>query len=182
MKVTTEFGEELETGFLSPNDPSLPQETPTYNGVLSTDLPWLRQSGPLTHRHLPLDQQVWTADEAVTKVQSGHRVYIGGNCGEPDVLMAALIKRGDTLRNVEVIHVLTLGPVPYAEPEQEAAFRANVFYIGRNMRRAVNQGAADFTPVSLSELPRLFRDERAATVVSASKWASPSPPPKTPAW
>jgi acyl-CoA hydrolase len=166
MKVTCEYGEEEVDNEPSPKSEAMSSTKvytpshamPVYHGVLSPDVHWLRQTEPLVHHPFHLDQERVTADEAVDKVKSGDRIFIGGNCGEPDLLMQALMRRGDTLRNVEVIHVLTLGPVPYVEPVYATAFRANVFFIGQNMRSAVNHGRADYTPISLSEIPRLFRE------------------------
>ncbi len=99
-----------------------------------------------------------SADEALQVVQSGQRVYIGGGCGEPLQLMQALVRRAGELRDVELIHLLTAGPAPYAAPEYAASFRTNALFIGANVRTAVQEGRADFTPVFLSDIPRLFRD------------------------
>jgi acyl-CoA hydrolase/GNAT superfamily N-acetyltransferase len=43
---------------------------------------------------------------------------------------------------------------------QAGRFRHNAFFIGANVREAVGQGAADYTPVFLSEIPDLFRSRR----------------------
>jgi acetyl-CoA hydrolase len=55
-----------------------------------------------------------------------------------------------------VIHLLTVGKSPYSVPEMEGHFRHNALFIGRNVRSAVNDGRADFTPIFLSEVPMLF--------------------------
>jgi acetyl-CoA hydrolase len=98
-----------------------------------------------------------TADQALELIQSGQRVYIGGGCGVPTPLLEALVERAPALRNVEIIHMLTAGDDPTAAPEYGDAFRHNALFIGPNVRRAVQEGRADFTPVFLSEIPRLFR-------------------------
>jgi acetyl-CoA hydrolase len=98
-----------------------------------------------------------TADEALALIQSGQRVYIGGGCGVPTPLLEALVERAPTLRNVEIIHMLTAGDDPTTAPEYGDAFRHNALFVGPNVRRAVQEGRADFTPVYLSEIPRLFR-------------------------
>ncbi len=60
------------------------------------------------------------------------------------------------LEDVEVIHLLTVGKAAYSVPEMEGHFRHNAVFIGANVRKAVNEGRADFTPVFLSEIPGLF--------------------------
>lgn len=101
--------------------------------------------------------RVATADEAVGLIRSGQRIYIGGGCGVPTPLLSALTNHAGALRDVEIIHMLTAGEDPTTAPEYRNSFRHNVLFIGHNTRRAVQEGRADFTPVFLSEIPRLFR-------------------------
>lgn len=101
--------------------------------------------------------QAISADEALDLVQSSARVYIGGGCGVPTPLLHALVERAPVLRNVEIIHILTAGEDPTTSAELSGSFRHNALFIGGNTRQAVNEGRADFTPVFLSEIPRLFK-------------------------
>ncbi|HEX5692560.1 MAG TPA: acetyl-CoA hydrolase/transferase C-terminal domain-containing protein [Roseiflexaceae bacterium] len=98
-----------------------------------------------------------SADEALTLMHSGQRIYIGGGCGVPTPLLDALVRRAPQLHDIEIIHLLTAGDDPTTAPEYGNAFRHNAVFIGPNVRRAVQEGRADFTPIFLSELPRLFR-------------------------
>ena len=99
-----------------------------------------------------------TTEEALQSVKSGQRVYIGGGCGEPIVLAQGLVRRAPELSNVEIIHILTAGHAAYIAPELSSSFRVNSLFIAANVRGAVQTGRADFTPVFLSEIPRLFRE------------------------
>jgi acetyl-CoA hydrolase len=74
------------------------------------------------------------------------------------VLAGELARRAPELQDVEIIHVLTAGTSAWVTPEASTAFRDNSLFIGPNVRAAVQQGRADFTPVFLSEIPRLFRE------------------------
>ncbi len=98
-----------------------------------------------------------SAEEAVGVVRSGQRVFVHSVAAAPQRLVAALTARAPELRNVEIVHVHTEGPAPYADPGMEQSFRANAFFIGPNVRKAIQDGRADFTPVFLSEVPALFR-------------------------
>ena len=100
-----------------------------------------------------------TAEEAVAVVRPGQRVFIGSGAGEPQTLVEALSARGD-LSDTEIVHILTLGVATYAEPRLGNRFRHNAYFIGPNVREAVAQGRADYTPIFLSEIPRLFRSGR----------------------
>ena len=101
--------------------------------------------------------RIVTADEALAVVQSGQRVYIHNGCAEPVDLVKALTRRGPELRDVEVIHLATMGIADYSLPEYEGHFRANSLFIAANVRRAVQECRADYTPIFLSEIEGLFR-------------------------
>jgi len=97
-----------------------------------------------------------TPDEALRVVQSGMRVYIHPGCAEPEVLVQSLIRRGPEVHDVEIVHLMTMGDAGYIAPELEGHFRHNAMFIGGNVRQAVNEGRADYTPVYLSEIEQLF--------------------------
>jgi len=94
--------------------------------------------------------------EAVKLISSGQRVYVHPGCAVPEVLVNAMSERYLELEDVEVIHLLTVGKAAYSVPEMEGHFRHNAVFIGANVRKAVNEGRADFTPIFLSEIPGLF--------------------------
>jgi len=94
--------------------------------------------------------------EALRAVESGMRVYIHPGCAEPEVLVDALIGRAPHVRDVEIVHLLTLGRAGYIEPQMAGHFRHNAMFIGANVREAVNDGRADYTPILLSEIEELF--------------------------
>ena len=103
--------------------------------------------------------KIATAETAAGRVRPGNRVFIGSGAGEPQTLVEALSARED-LTDTEIVHILTLGVATYAEPRLGSRFRHNAYFIGPNVREAVNQGRADYTPIFLSEIPRLFRSKR----------------------
>jgi 4-hydroxybutyrate CoA-transferase len=97
-----------------------------------------------------------TPDEALRCVQSGMRVYIQPGCAEPETLVDALIQRAPHVQDVEIVHMMTMGRAPYVAPEMAGHFRHNAVFIGGNVRDAINEGRADYTPVYLSEIEELF--------------------------
>ncbi len=108
-------------------------------------------------KHYP--DKIRTAPEAVGCVQPGQRVYVGSNAGEPQTLVEALSAREDLL-DTEIVHILTLGVAAYAQPRLGKRFRHNAYFIGANVRDAVQEGRADYTPIFLSEISALFRSGR----------------------
>ncbi len=97
-----------------------------------------------------------TADEALQYVQSGMRVYIQPGCAEPETLVEALMRRGPSVYDVEIVHMMTVGCAPYVAPEMVGHFRHNAMFIGSNVRDAINDGRADYTPIYLGEIEQLF--------------------------
>lgn len=98
-----------------------------------------------------------TAGEAVKAVSSGNRVYVQAAAATPTALTAALAERAPELTDVEVCHLHTEGDAPYANPALGDSFHVNSFFIGKNVRHTLSSGNGSYTPVFLSELPRLFR-------------------------
>lgn len=101
--------------------------------------------------------RVTTAQEAVRSIKSNHRVFLTGNVSVPQKLLAALVEYAPELTNVEICQALTVGSADYVSPEMEGHLRVNSMFISANIRKAVQEGRADFTPVLLSEFPLLFK-------------------------
>jgi acetyl-CoA hydrolase len=97
-----------------------------------------------------------TADEAVKAIGDGDTVYIHPGCAAPEQLVRAMVRRGPQVRDVKVIHLLTAGSADYVAPEMSGHFRHVAFFAGANVRRAINEGRADFIPVFLGEIEALF--------------------------
>jgi acetyl-CoA hydrolase len=96
-------------------------------------------------------------EQAVQSIQSGDRVFLTGNCSVPQVVLKALVEHARGLQDVEIVQVLTVGEAEYASPEMVGHIRVNTMFISADVRSAVHEGRADFTPIFLSEIPRLFR-------------------------
>src|SRR5450759_2640135 len=105
-------------------------------------------------------RKIATAEEAVRAILPGRRILIGSGAAEPGRLVQALVTHGTQLQGNEIVHLLTLGAAPYVAPGLENRFRHMAFFIGSNVRPAVQEGRADFLPVFLSEIPLLITSGR----------------------
>lgn len=97
-----------------------------------------------------------STDAALKTVHSGDRIWIQSGCGTPSVLVDALVERAPELRDVEIVHMKTLGEAVYTRPEYAGVFRHRGLFLGENVREAVAAGRADYTPIFLSEIENLF--------------------------
>jgi len=102
-----------------------------------------------------VSNQVYTPKEAVSSVKSGETVFIHTAGATPKILVQALADRGDELEDVTIYQMHTEGSAPYLDHE---AFKVKAFFIGPNIRKAVQSGKADFIPSFFSEVPRMFRE------------------------
>ncbi len=99
---------------------------------------------------------VMTPEQAVSRIRPGQRVFIGTGCGQPQELVRALTERSGKLADTEIVHLLTVGSAPYAEKELSRHFRVNSFFIAKNVREIIQEGLGDYTPIFLSDIPKLF--------------------------
>jgi acetyl-CoA hydrolase len=104
--------------------------------------------------------RIVTAEEAAKQIKSGDRVFLTGNCSVPQTVLAALVDQAPELNGVEICQALSVGPADYVGSEMEGHLRVNTMFISANIRRAVQEGRADFTPVLLSEFTLLFKNRR----------------------
>src|SRR5450631_1910236 len=102
-------------------------------------------------------QKLITADEAVCHIQSGWRVFVGSGCAVPQQLIAALSRSAGRFHDIELIQLLSFGSVNYITEQNVGHVRHNSFFISENIRQAVCDGRADYTPIFLSEIPELIR-------------------------
>jgi len=96
--------------------------------------------------------------EALQAVSSGNRVFIHMGAAAPQTLIRGLCAHSGRLKDVEILHCITLGPAPYSEPQYAGIFRHNALFVAANTRQAVQQGRADYIPVFLHEIERLFQN------------------------
>ncbi len=102
--------------------------------------------------------KIVSSDEALKILKSGNNVVVQPGCAAPMELIRAMVRRKDELEDINLYHILTVGPLPYVQPGMEKHFRHTAFFIGANTRKAVNEGRADFVPIFLSEVPLLFKN------------------------
>jgi acyl-CoA hydrolase/GNAT superfamily N-acetyltransferase len=101
-------------------------------------------------------QKCTTVAQAMQRIRRGGRIFLGSGCAEPALLSRGLIEHASLFADNLVIHILTQGEAAYTRPEYRDNFRHNAFFIGPNVREAVQEGRADYTPIFLSEIPALF--------------------------
>jgi acyl-CoA hydrolase/RimJ/RimL family protein N-acetyltransferase len=102
-------------------------------------------------------------NEIFKNIHRGDRIFIGTGCGEPQYLVQALMRYVEShpkaFAEAEIMHVWTLGVAPYTDEKFNYNFRHNSFFISNNTRASVNEGLADYTPIFLSNIPKLMNEK-----------------------
>lgn len=112
-------------------------------------------------------------DDAVALIPRGKHIFVGSGAAEPVGLVEALVRNASRFSDNTIVHLLTLGPAPYTAAQYASSFRHNAFFIGPNVREAVHEGRADYTPVFLSQIPGLIRSRRMPVDVALIQVAPP---------
>ncbi|MHA1137496.1 MAG: GNAT family N-acetyltransferase [Candidatus Thorarchaeota archaeon] len=100
------------------------------------------------------------AKTAISKIQRGTRIFLGTGCGVPYHLVQELGNSANQMSDNEIVALFTLGNTPSAEPKFQSQFRHNTFFVSENIREAVRDGRADYTPAYLSDIPLFFNTGR----------------------
>lgn len=105
-------------------------------------------------------QKVKTAEEAMSRIKRGSRVFVGTGCGEPQHLIHAMV-RDVSLQDIMVYQMLSSTFADYVDdPSFQRRFSLKLFFISRRMRKAAFEGRIDYLPTYLSQIPRLFATHR----------------------
>ncbi len=99
------------------------------------------------------------AEEALSVIRSGHRVFVQGSAQTPLYLLRELAKLAPALRDVELTFITVQGDIELDKPQYADSFHINCMFVSESVRKAVNEGRADFIPVFLSDIPDLFRKQ-----------------------
>jgi acyl-CoA hydrolase/GNAT superfamily N-acetyltransferase len=115
-----------------------------------------------------------TAEDAVKKILPGHRVFIGTGAAQPSMLINAMTDRAEELVDVEIIQLMTMGHAPYAKKELSNSFKVNSFYISEeSIRASISEGLGTYTPINLSDIPKLFKNGQIPLDVSMIQVSPP---------
>ena len=100
------------------------------------------------------------AEEAIAKVKTGSRIFVGTGCGEPQHLIHAMVKN-PKIQDAMVYQMLSHTLSQYVDDTDFLKrFALKLFFISGSMRRAAFEGKIDYIPSYLSQIPKLFASRR----------------------
>ncbi len=99
------------------------------------------------------------AEEALAAIKKGSRVFIGSGCGEPQHLEETLVDMAAKLYDVEIMQVLATRAHGHKTEKLTEHFQVKNFFIaGLGAREAIWAGRAQYIPMFMSRVPRLFSE------------------------
>ncbi len=106
------------------------------------------------HRWLGRFQHiVASAEEAIGRIRPGQRVFVGSACGQPRVLLDALVDHASELDDLEIVHLMTLGEPAGLHAKLAECYRLRPFFVEEGVGEEVWGHAGDYTPILLSDIP-----------------------------
>lgn len=88
---------------------------------------------------------------AASLIKSGDRILMPHASALPRLFLNALMERKNELRHVQLNHTRTDGALPlYLAEDCRESFFLNAFMIGKDSRKAMLEGRADYIPWRLS--------------------------------
>jgi len=104
--------------------------------------------------------RIGSAAEAIRLIKPGNSIFIGTGCAQPQHLVEMLMIHAREVVDTRIIHLLTMGPAPYADRKYTDRFKMNTFFVAENVREPITEGIGDYTPIFLSDIPRQFESGR----------------------
>jgi 4-hydroxybutyrate CoA-transferase len=98
-----------------------------------------------------------TPTEAIQLIPATGRIFIQGAAATPTTLIDELVRQADRFRDLELMHLHTMGSAPYASPQWRHHFRVTNFFVGANLRKAIDHDRIDYLPCFLSEIPAVLK-------------------------
>jgi acyl-CoA hydrolase len=105
-------------------------------------------------------QKRTSPQEAIRRIHSGQRVFIGTASGEPPCLVNELAAQAHRFADLEIIGLFhqELSPLTLIAHKSESdCFSIRSFYLGSIKTRTLAKNKRFITPINLSGLPRLFK-------------------------
>jgi acyl-CoA hydrolase/RimJ/RimL family protein N-acetyltransferase len=109
-----------------------------------------------------IDKQLGV-EEAVQKIRSGQRVFIGSACGEPQALVRALVEKSHKFTGLEIVRMLSRETSPLtrvATATQESNYSIRQIYLGSTSSQHFSEHLRFVTPMNISDVPSLFKSRK----------------------
>ena len=100
-----------------------------------------------------------SAEEAVSHICSGDKIFFSDWVGEPPALVDALMQRAGDLENVEIIHGMSPGSNRYIDEDMAGHFHHTSLFLGAKTRPPYKERRIDYIGgTNFHEWPKMFAE------------------------
>ncbi len=104
-----------------------------------------------------------TAEEAISLIKPGQRVFFGSYCGEPQHLVRHFFFQALKFTDIEVVRLMAMESSPLtlvAHQTKDQTLNIRSFYSGSLMSKRLARDMRFITPINLFAIPPLFRQRK----------------------
>lgn len=100
-----------------------------------------------------------TPEQAIGRIRSGQRVFIGSGCGEPQILIQKLVEKTNNFSGLEIVRLLgreTASLTAIADKTRDTNLNIRSIYLGSTKPFTIAKQRRFITPMNMSDVPSLF--------------------------
>ncbi len=100
-----------------------------------------------------------TPEQAIARIRSGQRVFIGSGCGEPQILIQKLVEKSNNFSGLEIVRLLgreTVSLTAIADKTRDTNLNIRSIYLGSTKPFSIARQRRFITPMNMSDVPSLF--------------------------
>lgn len=97
--------------------------------------------------------------DAIDRIRSGQRVFIGSGCGEPQILVKELVNKTFNFSGLEIVRLLgreTASLTAIADKTRDTNLNIRSIYLGSTKSASIARQRRFITPMNMSDVPNLF--------------------------
>ena len=99
-----------------------------------------------------------TPEQALATIQDGETIWCHSMAATPYKMLDALAQVARDKHDLTLLSLHTEKSGALCDPALRGHLRQRVYFVGGPTRPAINCGLADYVPMFLSEIPKLFRN------------------------
>lgn len=104
--------------------------------------------------------KIVSAQQAISTIKNGSRIFIGSGCGEPQHLIHTMAKN-QRLNDIMIFQMLAFTLADYLDDNRFLRrFSVKLFFVTIQMQQAAFEGRLDYIPTYLSQLPNFLRNNQ----------------------
>ncbi|MBM3208591.1 MAG: 4-hydroxybutyrate CoA-transferase, partial [Chlamydiae bacterium] len=83
-------------------------------------------------------QIVSSAEQAISSIRPGTRIFVQGGAATPLRLLDALYEKKESFHDCELIHIHLEGNIPHGKKDFYKSFRTTSLFVGENVRKSLD--------------------------------------------